>query len=451
MYEGYGDFSQAIDSAASTRDQHVRGAEAATDLGARAAISGTAAAGGGFVGGAGGSFVMPGPGTVGGAVLVGGAAAYGAERAYEGSRVQQWSKALGRGFGEISYDHFSKEGRLLGQLNGLKEALAEASSPAERQRLQTELGTVGEAFKTEADKNNAYFDGRGQIEQGWEAMSARFPQLDKGDVVKAYEARLEAGKAPAEAVRAGYSDAVHDRVQPRGLPYVPEADYGAYDNKALQAAWTRYSGEVATDQKGLKALEARGPEASRMPLVGGWLSERSHHTALEAQRDEQWRDQGHVSAIEAEMRARGGMAPPGRSAERAERAACGRQQCYRDALPAFVAAVTDAAGRQRKAGAPGRQHPRLAVGQGAGQHRVFGGALRKRTRPDRDQPGARQQRWPDPIRPSRRPHAERRHPGRPPGGQHTGGRIGGAHGPTGSAATAASDLSTARSAGSARA
>lgn len=305
IYEGYGELKTAIDGAQSTRDLHVRAAEAATDLGVRSAVSGSAGFVGGVAGGAGGSLVAPGPGTVGGAIIVGGAAAYGAEKVYEDSRVQQWSRSLGRGLGEISYDHFSREGRLLHRLEGLQDNLADAASPARRMEIQRELDTVGEAFKTEVDKNNAYFVGRGLIEKDWEAMSVRFPGLDKSAVVDAYEARLEAGKQPAQAARAGYSDAVHAEVEPRGLPYVPDVDYGRYGNAALQQAQRRYTQEVRADQLEASALSQKGPEASSVPLIGGWIGRRNHTESLQTLGNEQWRDRGHLSAIEDAMRARG--------------------------------------------------------------------------------------------------------------------------------------------------
>ncbi|WP_157559300.1 hypothetical protein [Hydrogenophaga crassostreae] len=305
IYEGYGELTTAIDGAQSTRDLHVRAAEAATDLGVRSAVSGSAGFVGGVAGGAAGSLVAPGPGTVGGAIVVGGAAAYGAEKAYEESRVQQWSRTLGRELGELSYDHFSREGRLLQRLEGLQENLVNAASPARRMEIQRELETVGEAFKTEADKNNAYFEGRGLIEKDWEAMSARFPGLDKSDVVDAYEVRLEAGKRPAQAAMAGYSDAVHAEVAPRGLPYVPDVDYGSFANGALQQAQRRYSQEVRADQREATALSQKGPEASPVPFIGGWIGRRNHTESLETLNNEQWRDRGHLSAIEDAMRARG--------------------------------------------------------------------------------------------------------------------------------------------------
>ncbi|GLS15911.1 hypothetical protein [Hydrogenophaga electricum] len=306
LYEGYSEFRDALDGARSTRDLHIRGAEAATDMAVRGGVSGTAAVVGGAVGGAGGSLVAPGPGTVGGAIVGGGAAAYGAERAYEDSRVQQWAKALGREVGEISYDYFSQEGRLLRRLQGLQAELAEASSPAERQRLQRELGTVGSAFKAEADRNNAYFDGRGQIDATWEELSARFPALEKGDVVRAYDRRFETGKiATDQAVKGAYSDAVHDEVQARALPYVPDVDYRCMDERGLQQAWRTYAGEASRGQHAIADLERSGPTSANVPLLGGWLGQRRHDDTLETLRNQHWRDSGHQSAIEAAMRERG--------------------------------------------------------------------------------------------------------------------------------------------------
>ena len=305
LYEGYGDFREAVDGARSTREQHVRGAEAATDMGVRATVSGTSAVVGGVAGGAAGTFVAPGVGTTAGAVVVGGAAAVGAEHAYEDSRVQQWSRALGRELGAISYDHFSKEGRLLRQLESLREELGEAASAADRVRLQGELDRVGEAFKTEAERNNAYFQGREAIEQAWPAMSQRFDGLDKGDVGDAYQARLDAGMGASRAVTAAYSDTVHEQVQPRGLPHVPQADYGAYNDRALTSAWQRFSREAEQGGQQIETLERRGPEEASVPLVGGLIGRHYHDTTLEKLRNAQWEAEGHRSAIEGELRERG--------------------------------------------------------------------------------------------------------------------------------------------------
>ncbi len=305
LYAGYGDFRDAVDGARSTREQHVRGAEAATDMGVRATVSGGAAVVGGVAGGAAGTLVTPGLGTTAGAVVVGGAAAVGAEHAYEDSRVQQWSRALGREFGAISYDHFSKEGRLLRQLEGLREELGETASAADRQRLQNELTRVGEAFKAEAECNNAYFQGREAIEQAWPGMSQRFSGLDKSEVVDAYEARLEAGMGSGKAATAAYSDAVHKHVQPRGLPHVPQADYGTYNDRALATAWQRFSREAEQGGREIEALERRGPEAAGVPLVGGLIGRHYHDATLEKLRNARWEADGHVSTIEDTMRERG--------------------------------------------------------------------------------------------------------------------------------------------------
>ncbi|GAA6140868.1 hypothetical protein [Hydrogenophaga sp. 5NK40-0174] len=309
LYQGYGEFKDAIDSATSTRDLHVRAYESGADLAVRSGVSGTAAVAGGAVGGLGGSALAPGPGTVAGAVLGGGAAAYGAEKAYEDSRLQQWTRAVGRELGALSYDHISREGRLLGRLESLKEDLAESTDASERAEIQAELAAVGAEFKAEVDKNNAYYEGRGLIESQWQAMSTRFPDLDKDDVVDAYETRLEAGLKPADAVRAGYSDAVHEEVEARGLPYVPEARYGEYSDAALQAAWRRFSSEVAEGTREIDLLSVRGPEPSKIPLVGSMISEHHHEATLERLKTERWRDSGHVSAVEAEMQRRG-LTPP---------------------------------------------------------------------------------------------------------------------------------------------
>ncbi len=312
VYEGYGELRDALDGARSNREWHVRGGEASVDLATRATITGTAAVGGGALGGAGGSLVAPGPGTLTGVVVGGGASAYAAERAYEDSRVQQWARAIGAAGGELSYDHFSREGRLLRRVEGLQAELAQAGSEAERQRIGQQLQTVGDEFKLEVDRNNRYFQGRELIDQQWPALGEQFPGLKQSQVVKAYEARLEQGvDDPSRAVQGAFSDAVHDKVQARGLPYVPSTDYAAYGDQALNQAWTRFNGQREQGEAAIADLQQRGPQRESVPLVGDWLGRRSHDVQMQRAQNAHWQDDGHVRAIEGEMRSRGLPVPGG--------------------------------------------------------------------------------------------------------------------------------------------
>lgn len=102
--------------------------------------------------------------------------AYGAEKLYEDSRLQQWSRALGGEVGQLGYDHVSREGRLLRQVNALKEDLQHTTDPTERARMQTRLDSASAAYCQEARRNGRYFEGRTAIDQNWEAMHTRFPR-----------------------------------------------------------------------------------------------------------------------------------------------------------------------------------------------------------------------------------------------------------------------------------
>ena len=187
-YDGKQQIDAAIDTARSTREQWVRGAEEAANVGARSVVTGAAATVGAVPGAAAGALTSPVTGPVGpvvGGLATGGAAAVGAEKLYENSRLQQFSKYLGREAGQLGYDYVSREGRLLRQVNGLKEELQQATDPIERARLQSRLDTASEKFVTVAERNGRYFEAKGGIEKGWEATHTRFPKLDKDDVTDA--------------------------------------------------------------------------------------------------------------------------------------------------------------------------------------------------------------------------------------------------------------------------
>ena len=97
-YDGKQQIDAAIDTARSTREQWVRGAEEAANVGARSVVTGAAATVGAVPGVAAGALTSPVTGPVGpvvGGLTTGGAAAVGAEKLYEDSRLQQFSKYLG--------------------------------------------------------------------------------------------------------------------------------------------------------------------------------------------------------------------------------------------------------------------------------------------------------------------------------------------------------------------
>ncbi|MEZ5701462.1 MAG: hypothetical protein R3E42_05065 [Burkholderiaceae bacterium] len=67
------------------------------------------------------------------------------------------------------------------------------------------------AFNQEAERNNRYFDGRALIDQLWEQIHQRIPDVDKDDVEDALDRHIDAGKRPNEAVRGAFSDAVNEK------------------------------------------------------------------------------------------------------------------------------------------------------------------------------------------------------------------------------------------------
>lgn len=243
-YDAKSQVDAAIDTARSNREQWVRGGEETANQTVKTAVTGGAATMGAIPGAAAGTLTSPVTGPVGpvlGGLATGGAAAYGAEKLYEDSRLQQWSKTLGREVGQLGYDHVSKEGRLLRQVNGLREDLQHTTAPAERTRLQTRLDSASAAFGKEAERNGRYFEGRAGIDKGWEAMHARFPGVDKDDMNNALARHIDASKKPADAVRGAFSDAVHEQY-PRALPHQPLENYRALSNEQLAQKHRQYVG-----------------------------------------------------------------------------------------------------------------------------------------------------------------------------------------------------------------
>ncbi|MCU0763922.1 MAG: hypothetical protein MUF76_13440 [Hydrogenophaga sp.] len=320
LAEGYGQVEDAADGARSTREQHERGAEAAADLGTRAVVSGGAAVLGGVVGGAGGTAVAPGAGTAAGAILVGGAAAVGAEHAYEKSRLQQLSRWAGRQAGEISYEYFSDEGKLGRRVESLRQELLQTTDESARSHLKAKLHTADEAFKTEVDRNNAYFAGREGIENAWPEMSREYPKLDKEDVVDAYKKRHETQVAAQpsgqsypqgneRAVRGAFSDAVHERY-PYKLPHIPQEDYRTLSPEQLAERHRHYVGEVVQGRRELREQVAN--KDSHNNVDQGWtpkLAQKRQADRVEVAGNELWRDSGHLWAIRSVYQERGLPAP----------------------------------------------------------------------------------------------------------------------------------------------
>lgn len=311
-YDAKGQVDAAIDTARSTREQWVRGAEESANQATKTVVTGAAATVGAVPGAAAGALTSPVTGPVGpvlGGLATGGAAAYGAEKLYEESRLQQFSRQLGRQAGDLGYDYLSREGRLLRQVNGLRQDLGEAQDPAERARLQGRLDQASAAFQQEAERNNRYFEGREKVDQVWEKMHARIPKVDKDDVQAALARHIDAGKRPGDAVRGAFSDAVH-ALYPRTLDHEPLENYRALSNTQLTDRYRQYQGEVAQDERTVQALRANTP--SYNDLDQGWpkaLAERRQAERLETALNEQWRDRGHLKAIGEAMRERG-MSPP---------------------------------------------------------------------------------------------------------------------------------------------
>lgn len=307
----------AIDTARSNREQWVRGGEEVANQSVKTAVTGTAATVGAIPGAAAGTLTSPVTGPVGpvvGGLATGGAAAYGAEKLYEDSRLQQWSKTLGREVGQMGYDHVSKEGRLLRQVNGLREDLSHATDPAERARLQTRLDTASAAFGKETERNSRYFEGRAGIDKGWEAVHARFPKVDKDDVNGALARHIDAGKKPLDAVRGAYSDAVHEKY-PRALPHEPLENYHALSPQQLAQKHQQFAGEVAQGRRTVEALAAN--KDSHNNIDQGWpksLAQQRQAGRVQEGLNELWRDTGHLGAIRDAYKARG-LPPPELPAE----------------------------------------------------------------------------------------------------------------------------------------
>lgn len=269
-YDAKNQVDAAIDTARSTREQWARGGEETANQTVKTAVTGTAATVGAIPGAAAGTLTSPATGPVGpvaGGLLTGAAAAYGAEKLYEDSRVQQLGKYLGGKGGALGYEYISKEGRLLRQVNGLKEDLQHTIDPAERARLQTRLDAASAAFGQEAERNGRYFEGRAGVDKGWEALHARFPKVDKDDVNDALARHIDAGKKPIDAVRGAYSDAVHEQY-PRALPHEPVENDRELSNAQLAEKHRQYMGEVAQGRRTVEALQSN--QDSHNNVDQGW-------------------------------------------------------------------------------------------------------------------------------------------------------------------------------------
>lgn len=316
-YEGKQQIEAAIDTARSNREQWVRGAEEAGNQGAKAVIAGTAATLGAIPGAAAGTLTSPVTGPVGpvvGGLATGGAAAYGAEKLYEDSRAQQFIKYLGGKGGQLGYDYISKEGRLLREVNGLKQDLQTATDPTKRAQLQTRLDTASEKFATEAERNGRYFDGRADIDKAWEHNQAKYPKVDKDDINDALVKHIDAGKRPDEAARAALSDAVHEKY-PRAMPHHPVENYRALSAEQLTEKHRQYVGEVSQGRTNVLALAAN--KDSHNNLDQGWpkvLAEQRQAVRVQDGLNQFWKDTGHLGAIREVYKERG-MSPPELPAE----------------------------------------------------------------------------------------------------------------------------------------
>ncbi|MEZ5664036.1 MAG: hypothetical protein R3E94_11000, partial [Burkholderiaceae bacterium] len=316
-YDAKHQVDAAIDTARSSREQWVRGAEEVANQTVRTVVTGSAATVGSIPGAAGGALTSPVTGPLGpmaGGLLTGGAAAAGAENLYEDSRLQQWSKTLGREVGQMGYDHVSREGRLLRQVNGLQEDLLNTTDPIERGRLQTRLDAASAAFGQEAERNSRTFEARAEIDQAWERNHARYPQIDKDDVNDALARHIGAGKPPADAVRGAFSDAVHERY-PRSLPHEPLENYRALGDAQLAQKHQQYVGEVAQGRRDVMVLAAS--KDSHNNIDQGWpqaLAQQRQAERVQAGMNGLWRDIGHLGAIREVYRERG-LRPPELPAE----------------------------------------------------------------------------------------------------------------------------------------
>ena len=317
VVDAKGQVDAAIDTARSNREQWVRGGEETANQTVKTAVTGGAATVGAIPGAAAGALTSPVTGPVGpvvGGLATGGAAAYGAEKLYEDSRLQQWTKTLGREVGQLGYDYVSKEGRLLRQINGHREDLSHTTDPAERARLQTRLDAASTAFGQEAERNGRYFEGRAGIDQGWEAMHARFPKVDKDDVNDALARHIDAGKKPLDAVRGAYSDAVHEQY-PRALPHEPLENYRALSPQQLAQKHQQFAGVVAQGRRTVEALQAN--KDSHNNVDQGWpraLAQQRQAGRVQQGANELWRDIGHLGAIREAYKERG-LTPPELPAE----------------------------------------------------------------------------------------------------------------------------------------
>ncbi|MFP8779740.1 zeta toxin family protein [Hydrogenophaga sp. RWCD_12] len=316
-YDAKNQVDAAIDTARSNREQWVRGGQETLNQGTKTLVTGGAATVGAIPGAAAGTLTSPVTGPVGpiaGGMITGGAAAYGAEKLYEDSRLQQFSKYLGREAGQLGYDYVSREGRLLRQVNGLKEDLQNTSDPAERARLQGRLSEASTAFGKETERNGRYFEARAGVDQAWEQIHGRFPKVDRDDVQGAVGRHIDAGKRPADAVRGAYSDAVHEKY-PRALPHQPLENYRSLSNEQLAGKHRQYAGEVAQDRRTVEALAAN--KDSHNNIDQGWpkaLAQQRQAGRVQDGLNEFWRDTGHLGAIRDVYKQRG-LQPPELPAE----------------------------------------------------------------------------------------------------------------------------------------
>ena len=321
--QGINDTRDAFDQARSNREQWVRGGEAGADVATRGTVTGAAATVGAIPGAALGTLTSPvtGPvGPMGGALATGGAAAYGADKAYEDSRLQAFAKSFGRDVGALGYDHISREGRLLREVNGLKEDLQSESDPTRRQELGSRLSDANGRFGVEVERNGRYFEAKGGIENSWDQTRAQYPKLDKDDVNKALAAHIDAGKRPTEAASAAYSDALHEKY-PRARPHQPQENYRALSNEQLLEKHGTYTTKLVEDRR--EAMTRASTVDSRNNIDQGWpkeLAQQRQAGRVEESLNAVWKDAGHVSAIRGAMQERG-MKPPELPTALRERAA----------------------------------------------------------------------------------------------------------------------------------
>lgn len=272
-------------------------------------VTGGAATVGATPGAAAGALTSPVTGPVEpvvGGLATGTAASAGAEKLYEDSRFQELGKAFGReAIGKFGYDCISKEGRLLRQVNGLKEELQHSTDPTERAKLQGRLTEANAAFGKEAERNGRYFEGRADIDKAWEQAHAQYPKVDKDDIKDALAKHIDAGKRPEDAARGALSDVVNENY-PRKLPYEPVENYSAMSCQQLGEKHRQYVGELMQDRE-----KVQGLTASHKNFTGKAEAYAQHQQTVreEGIRNEFWRDDGLLSAIRQAYKARG-MEPP---------------------------------------------------------------------------------------------------------------------------------------------